>query len=125
MKKMFAEILSAVILLALLVSCASFGFANVELTNQGAVPITELYLGNAEAVEKTGTQRVGPDYWGSNLLETALEQGDSIIFQTLPGMFDIRIVDRKGNEKVLDDVAVSKDQTVAIECAGISACTLK
>jgi hypothetical protein len=124
-KKVLVEILSAVILLALLVSCAAFGFANVELTNQGAVPITELYLGNAEAVEKTGTRRVGPDYWGTNLLETALDQGDSIIFQTLAGMFDIKIVDRKGNEKVLNDVAVSKDQTMAIECAEISACTLK
>ena len=124
MKKLLLVILSIGIVSALLFTCASFGFASVELVNRATFPITELYLGNSEAVEKSGTQVIGPDYWGTNLLEVPLKQGDSHFSQTFPATFDIRIVDKLGEEKVFDNVTVAKDQTIVIECVEIGTYTL-
>jgi hypothetical protein len=124
MKKPFLVVFSTVIVSTWLFSCFSSGFVNIVLTNKSVIPITELYFGNAEAVEKSGTTLMGPDYWRSNLLEEPLNQRYSYITQTLAATFDIRIVDEEGREKIFDNVAVAKDQTVTIECLGANTYTL-
>jgi hypothetical protein len=125
MKKPFLVVLSTVIVTTGLYSCLSHGFANIVLTNKGVIPIVGLYFGNSEAAEKSETNLIGADYWGSNLLEEPLNQRYSYISQILAATFDIRIVDEEGREKIFDNVAVAKDQTVTVECMGIDNHTIR